>query len=87
MSNFIRQLLIQQKTQQFKVNQSQIQILNEFKAYYNILEKYKSLNFAAGCSRTVIERGAKMLGYELDELIEKTILAMRSCEAEVAAGI
>ena len=42
---------------------------------------YKTSNFAAGCSREVIERGADMLGWSLDELIEKTILAMRSCES------
>ncbi len=53
----------------------------------SVKKKYKNLNFAAGCSRVVIERGAEMLGYELEELIEKTILAMRSCEAEVYAGI
>lgn len=46
----------------------------------SVRKKFKSLNFAAGCSREVIERGAGMLGWELDELIEKTILAMRSCE-------
>ncbi|MDR1949160.1 MAG: hydrolase [Spirochaetaceae bacterium] len=49
----------------------------------SVKKKYKSLNFAAGCSREVIERGAAMLGWELDSLIEKTILAMRSCEAEI----
>ncbi|MBP5242444.1 MAG: hydrolase [Clostridia bacterium] len=47
----------------------------------SVKKKYQSANFAAGCSREVIERGAAMLGWELDELIEKTILAMRSCEA------
>lgn len=46
----------------------------------SVKKKYKNLNFAAGCSRTVIERGAAMLGWDLDTLIEKTILAMRSCE-------
>lgn len=51
----------------------------------SVKKKYKSANFAAGCSREVIERGADMLGYELGELIEKTIYAMRSCEDEVAA--
>jgi predicted hydrolase (HD superfamily) len=49
----------------------------------SVKKKYKSLNFAAGCSRDVIERGAAMLGWELDKLIEKTILAMRSCEDDV----
>ena len=46
----------------------------------SVKKKYKSANFAAGCSRDVIERGAAMLGWTLDELIERTILAMRSCE-------
>jgi predicted hydrolase (HD superfamily) len=52
----------------------------------SVRKKYKTLNFAAGCSREVIERGAAMLGWELDKLIEKTILAMRSCEDEVASA-
>ncbi|MDR3131314.1 MAG: hydrolase [Treponema sp.] len=51
----------------------------------SIKKKYKVPNFAAGCSREVIEKGAAMLGWELDALIEKTILAMRSCEAGVNA--
>ncbi|MDR2185668.1 MAG: hydrolase [Treponema sp.] len=51
----------------------------------SVKKKYKSANFAAGCSREVIERGAAMLGWELDLLIEKTILAMRSCEEEICA--
>jgi predicted hydrolase (HD superfamily) len=51
----------------------------------SVKKKYKSPNFAAGCSREVIEKGAAMLGWELDDLIGKTIRAMRSCETEVAA--
>lgn len=46
----------------------------------SVKKKYKIANFAAGCSREVIERGAAMLGWELDDLISRTILAMRSCE-------
>jgi len=46
----------------------------------SVKKKYKTLNFAAGCSREVIENGAEMLGWELDYLIEQTILAMRTCE-------
>ncbi len=46
----------------------------------SVKKKYKAQNFAAGCSREVIERGADMLGWSLDDLISKTILAMRSCE-------
>lgn len=48
----------------------------------SVKKKYKSKGFAAGCSREVIERGAQMLGWELDHLIEQTIIAMRSCEKE-----
>lgn len=44
----------------------------------SVKKKYKSKNFAAGCSREVIERGAQMLGWELDELISQTIEALRS---------
>ncbi|MDD6735495.1 MAG: hydrolase [Clostridiales bacterium] len=46
----------------------------------SVKKKYKNANFAAGCSRAVIGHGAEMLGWELDYLISKTILAMRSCE-------
>ncbi len=46
-------------------------------------KKFKDKRFAAGCSRDVIEEGAAMLGWSLDELLEKTILAMRSCEDSV----
>ncbi|MCL1955235.1 MAG: hydrolase [Spirochaetes bacterium] len=53
----------------------------------SVKKKYKTPAFAAGCSRKVIEDGAALLGWELDFLIEKTILAMRSCEAEVNAAI
>ena len=49
----------------------------------SVWKKYKNANFAAGCSREVIERGAAMLGWELDELIEQTILALRWCEASI----
>jgi predicted hydrolase (HD superfamily) len=44
----------------------------------SVKKKYKDKKFAAGCSREVIEKGAAMLGWSLDELIEKTILAMRT---------
>lgn len=47
----------------------------------SVRKKFKTANFAAGCSREVIERGAEMLGWDLDTLIERTILAMRSCES------
>ena len=47
----------------------------------SVRKKYKDRKFAAGCSREVIERGAAMLGWELNTLIEKTILAMRASDA------
>ena len=49
----------------------------------SIKKKFKDKKCAAGCSRDVISQGAEMLGWELPELFEKTILAMRSCEESV----
>jgi predicted hydrolase (HD superfamily) len=46
----------------------------------SVKKKFKDKKFAAGCSREVIQKGAEMLGWELDELIERTILAMRTVE-------
>lgn len=51
----------------------------------SLKKKFKSAGFAAGCSREVIKNGAELLGWELSDLMQKTILAMRSCEAEIAA--
>ena len=50
----------------------------------SLKKKFKDKKFAAGCSRDVIRAGAEMLGWTLDETLEKTILAMRSCEDSVA---
>ena len=50
----------------------------------SVKKKFKTLNFAAGCSRPVIQRGAEMLGWTLDELISETILAMRTLEQQTA---
>lgn len=41
-------------------------------------------DFAAGCSREVIQRGADMLGWSLDELLTRTLDAMRVVEPLVA---
>ena len=49
----------------------------------SLKKKYKTPKFAAGCSREVIQRGADMLGWSLDELLERTILAMREVEKTV----
>ena len=50
----------------------------------SLKKKFKDKKFAAGCSREVIRAGAERLGWSLDELMEKTILAMRACEASVS---
>ena len=49
----------------------------------SIKKKFKDKKFAAGCSRDVIKQGAENLGWELNDLFEKTILAMRSCEKKI----
>lgn len=46
----------------------------------SVKKKFKDKKFAEGCSRDVIKRGAEKLGWELDELIEKTLLAMQDRE-------
>ena len=49
----------------------------------SLKKKFKDKKFAAGCSRDVIREGAERLGWTLDEVMEKTIQAMRSCETAV----
>ena len=51
----------------------------------SLKKKFKDKKFAAGCSRDVIKAGAERLGWELDVLLDKTILAMRACEDAVNA--
>lgn len=49
----------------------------------SVKKKFKDKRFAAGCSRDVINKGAESLGWEMNDLFEKTILAMRSCEKQI----
>lgn len=49
----------------------------------SLKKKYKTKNFAAGCSREVIEKGAEMLGWELEDLLQKTMDAMKAIEDSV----
>lgn len=49
----------------------------------SVKKKFKQVSFAAGCSRDVITKGAELLGWELDDLISRTILAMRSLHGEM----
>ena len=50
----------------------------------SLKKKYKVKTFAAGCSREVIEQGAEMLGWPLDEVLQKTLDAMKAGEAAIA---
>ena len=50
----------------------------------SLKKKFKDKKFAAGCSRDVIAQGAERLGWSLEELMEKTILAMRGCEERIS---
>ena len=53
----------------------------------SLKKKFKDKKFAAGCSRDIIALGAERLGWQLDELFEKTILAMQSCEKSVEENL
>ena len=46
----------------------------------SVKKKFKDKKFATGCSRDVVRQGAELLGWELDELFDKTIKAMRTLE-------
>jgi len=47
----------------------------------SVKKKFKDKKFAAGCSRDVVQQGAEMLGWDIDELFERTIAAMRAAES------
>lgn len=53
----------------------------------SLKKKFKDKRFAAGCSREVITQGAELLGWELDELLEKTLRAMADTEDAVEAQV
>ena len=53
----------------------------------SLKKKFKDKRFAAGCSRDVIRRGAELCGWELDELFQRTIDAMRSFAPDAAAPV
>lgn len=46
----------------------------------SVNKKFKTPKFAAGCSREVIMQGAQMLGWELEDLMQSTIEALREVE-------
>lgn len=49
----------------------------------SVKKKFKDKRFAAGCSRDTIREGAQRLGWELNDLFDKTLKAMQSCEDEI----
>lgn len=51
----------------------------------SLKKKYKSKGFAAGCSREVIANGAEMLGWDLSDLLDKTLQAMAASEDAIQA--
>lgn len=51
----------------------------------SLKKKYKDKKFAAGCSRDIIAKGAQLLGWTLDGLLESTLEAMKATEDAVAA--
>ena len=53
----------------------------------SLKKKFKDKKFAAGCSRDVIAQGAELLGWELDELLEKTLKAMQDVEVSVETAV
>lgn len=50
----------------------------------SLKKKFKDKKFAAGCSRDIIAKGAEMLGWDLDKLLDMTLCAMRDKENEIA---
>jgi len=53
----------------------------------SLKKKYKSKGFAAGCDRETIAKGAEMLGWDLSELLQKTLDAMKASEDEITAQL
>ena len=51
----------------------------------SLKKKFKDKKFAAGCSRDVIRNGAEALGWTLEDLLARTLDAMRACEVDIAA--
>ena len=53
----------------------------------SLKKKFKDKKFAAGCSRDVIQQGAEMLGWELEELLQKTLDVMKEQEDNIEAAV
>ena len=53
----------------------------------SLKKKFKDKKFAAGCSRDTISQGAQLLGWELNDLLDRTLQAMKACEAGIAREV
>lgn len=51
----------------------------------SLKKKFKDRKFAAGCSRDTILQGAEQLGWELPDLLDRTLQAMKAAEADIEA--
>ena len=49
----------------------------------SVKKKWKDKRFAAGVDRSIIEKGAEMLGIELPDLINDTIMGMREVAEDI----
>ena len=49
----------------------------------SLRKKFKDKKFAAGCSRDTISKGAELLGWELNDLLDRTLQAMKACEGDI----
>ena len=49
----------------------------------SLKKKFKDKKFAAGCSRDTIAQGAQLLGWELNDLLDRALQAMKACEAGI----
>ena len=52
----------------------------------SVKKKWKDKRFAAGVNRSIIEKGAEMLGMDLTDLITDTIMGMREAADEIGLG-
>jgi predicted hydrolase (HD superfamily) len=53
----------------------------------SLKKKYKDKKFAAGCSRETIAQGAELLGWELDDLLTRTLTAMQEGEDAIESAV
>ena len=52
----------------------------------SLKKKFKDKKFAAGCSRDTISKGAELLGWELSDLLDRSLQAMKACEGDIERG-